>query len=262
VQVQYEIDGSRYESVRFGTDHQNAPNIVLLHGGLGSVSHWKDFPQKLVERTGCNVFAYSRLGHGKSDLPKSPRRSSFLKDEARNTLPSILRQAGIVDPILLGHSDGASIALIHAAAFPHGQQAVIAIAPHVFVESKNTQAIERMREDWNDSELRLKLSRYHLSVDDTFFNWSRAWLSSTFATWDIQAELSSIISPVLVIQGVEDEFGTELQVKAILDKVVSCESFWISDCGHEPFKKHLDQTLEAVGDFIGKIMSTKKCDAT
>ncbi len=247
------MSGCQYETARFGRLESDGPTIVMLHGGLGSVSHWKDFPHKLVESTGCSVFAYSRLGHGHSDPVKSSATAEFLQHEATSTLPAILRLARVVDPILLGHSDGASIALIHAATFPHAQRAVIAIAPHVCVEDKATRAIEQMRDGWSDSALREKLSRHHRNADDTFWDWSRVWLSPSFASWDIRSQLNSILAPVLLIQGANDEFGTPLQVTAIQERAASSEVVWIADCGHEPFKAFPDQTLTAVGDFLARV---------
>lgn len=249
----YAIKGSSFEASYLAGPRPDVPTIVMLHGGLGSISHWGHFPQRLAERAQCNVFLYSRLGHGASDPFASPLTASFMAQEAIFTLPEILRQAGIADPILLGHSDGASIALLHGIAFPGAQRAIIAIAPHVNVETKAITAIQQLRLDWPESLLRQRLARHHDRVDDLFSAWSQVWLSAEFAGWDVCSKLAAILAPLLVVQGTDDEFATSAQILAIQASVTRARLAWISECAHEPFRTHPSETLNAIVGFIGTL---------
>lgn len=244
------IDGSRYETVRWGQPDSSRPTIVLLHGGLGSVSHWRGFAEALAQQSGFSVFAYSRLGHGNSAPPPSQLTHLFMHREAAETLPSILRTVGIERPILVGHSDGASIALLHASMYPKQQRAVVVIAPHVCVEAKATTRIEAMVSKWATSTLRQRLMGHHCSADDLFHSWSQVWLSAEFAQWDIREQLPAIQAPLLVLQGIEDEFATELQVSSITTRLPSTEVLWIPNCGHEPFRSSPEETLGAILHFL------------
>src|SRR5262249_53625904 len=188
----------------------DAPTLVMLHEGLGSLSMWRDFPRRLAERTGARILAYSRHGYGQSAGLAAPRAVSYMHAEALSVLPQLLHQLGIERPILFGHSDGGSIALIHASRYPVA--GVIALAPHVFVEELSVRSIAATKTAFQSTHLRERLARYHADVDGAFWGWNDIWLHPDFRTWNIEAFLPDIQCPVLVIQGQDDEYGTQEQL--------------------------------------------------
>jgi len=194
-----------------------APALVLLHEGLGSVRLWRDFPAALAHATGARVVAFSRFGHGDSDLPPRPRTPRFMHEEALEVLPAVLRALEIADPVLVGHSDGASIALIHAAA--HRVSAVVAIAPHVFVEELCLAEIREAKRAYEADGLRERMGRHHRDPDAAFYGWNDVWLHPEFPHWDITDVLPDITCPVLLIQGEHDQYGTMAQLDAIEARV-------------------------------------------
>ena len=232
--------------------------IVLLHEGLGSLSLWRDFPDKLVAATGRAVFAYSRAGHGASDPPVTPRNGRFMHEEAIDWLPEILDQAGIARAAFLGHSDGGSIALIFAATSPARVAALILEAAHVFVEDVSIASIERMKREYDTTDLRRRLSKHHAHVDAAFTGWNDVWLSPEFRDWNIEEYLPRVIAPTLVIQGEDDEYGTLRQVDAIARQLGGpVETLVLPDCGHSPHRDQPTRVLDAIAKFLHVAQSPK-----
>jgi pimeloyl-ACP methyl ester carboxylesterase len=250
-----DVLGCRIESRWWKSPSQtsDAP-IVLLHEGLGSVGLWRDFPSLLASRTNRDVFAYSRLGHGRSDLPPAPHTTAFMHEEAREWLPAILDRAHVAQATLLGHSDGASIALIFAATFPPRVEALVLEAPHVFVEDLSIRSIEAMRRLYETGDLRARLAKHHLHVDAAFHGWNDVWLDPEFRTWNLEAFLAHVASPTLVIQGENDEYGTLAQVEAIRTQVAgNVEVSVLPQCGHSPHRDHPPQVLTAIEAFLARV---------
>jgi pimeloyl-ACP methyl ester carboxylesterase len=228
------------------------PALVFLHEGLGSIRQWRDFPQKVVQATGCAAIIYDRYGHGQSDVLQERRRTiQFMHDEALRGLPELLEALDVVNPILIGHSDGASIALIHAGAgFP--VRKVVAMAPHVFIEPICLSSIKKATEAFEMTDLPQKLSRYHADARKTFYGWADVWLDPEFEGWDIRGDyLPNITCPVLGIQGHEDEYGTMAQLDEIARRVKGpCELLKLDNCGHAPFRDQPHQVLEKIVSFV------------
>ena len=238
------------ESQRIGP--LEGPTLVFLHEGLGSLGLWRDFPRRLVEETGLGAFVYSRAGYGKSDPAPLPRPVRYMHDEAA-LLPTILAEAGIKEPILVGHSDGASIAIIYAGQ-GNGARALILEAPHVFAEEGGLESIAKMRELYRTTDLREKLSRWHANVDAAFNGWNGAWLDPEFRKWNLEEFLPRIEQPVLIIQGKDDEYGTIKQVEAIQRGANHVQSLLLDDCGHSPHRDQPEKTLEAMARFIRSVL--------
>ena len=222
----------------------------MLHEGLGSVSHWKDFPRVLAEATGAGVFLYSRYGHGNSDALQEPRSVSYMHHEAQIVLPEILRKAGIERPVLLGQSDGASIAILYAGAFPDSVAGLILEAPHVFVEEITISSIAHARVLYQKTDLPQRLARYHAHVDALFWGWNNIWLDPRFRDWNIEAFLDSIRCPVLVLQGAQDEYGTPSQIEAIQRRIPAASAVLLDNCKHAPHRDRPDATLAAIRQFL------------
>ena len=232
----------------------DAPTLVLLHEGLGCVALWRDFPARLAAATGCGVLAYSRLGYGGSDPCPLPRPLTYMHDEALEVLPRVLEVTGIRDAVLVGHSDGGSIALIHAGG--HATPAlrgVVTFAAHVFCEELSVTSIDAARRAYAQGDLRAKLARYHDHVDCAFLGWNGAWLDPEFMHWNLEAFLPAIGVPVLAIQGRDDEYGTAAQVEAIVSGC-GAESLFLDDCGHSPQRDREVATLEAVAGFARRAL--------
>lgn len=231
------------------------PALVLLHEGLGSVSHWRAFPDALARATGRRTVAYSRRGHGASDPRPGPRDPDFMHDEAR-TLDALLDVLGVAAPILVGHSDGGTVALLHAARAGARDRGVVAIAPHVFVETCCVEAIaEVTRRYREDGTLREKLRRHHRDPDHTFFGWSDVWLSPAFRRWNVEAEVAAIEAPVLVVQGRDDPYGTAAQYEAIATGTRGpADVLVLSRCGHAPQRERPALVLETVAGFVRSLL--------
>ena len=226
------------------------PPIVMLHEGLGSVALWKRFPDEVAGATGRVVFVYSRYGHGESDALTGPRDVRYMHEEALLTLPGFLDALGIENPILLGHSDGASIALIYAGAKPDAISGLIVLAPHVFVEDLAVASIAAKKRAYESTDLRSKLARYHADVDGLFRGWNDIWLDPAFRSWNIEAFLPSIEVPVLAIQGVDDEYGTMEQVRRIALGTRDVRVIELQDCAHSPQRDQPARTLAAIADYV------------
>ena len=243
------VAGRRLEIATFGDGGRRAP-IVLLHEGLGSVSQWRDFPLGLAEATGRRVVAYSRYGHGRSDVLRDPRAVEYMHHEGEIVLPALLAELAIDRAILFGHSDGASIALIFAARFPHACEALILEAPHVFVEPLTVESIARIRDVALQTDLLTKLERHHNDARRTFWGWNDIWLDPAFRSWDITARLAAISAPILTLQGNDDEYGTAAQITAIAEYVARVETLFIDNCGHAPHRDAVDAVLAATARFL------------
>ncbi len=249
------VASKRLETLLIAARDQRSPTIVMLHEGLGSVALWKDFPQCMAERTGCGVLVYSRYGHGNSDPLLEKRAVRFMHHEAQVVLPELLNALGIEQPILFGHSDGGSIALIYAGTFPESPRALILEAPHVFVEDLSVESIAAAKVNFQTTEFREKLAKYHAHVDQTFWGWNDIWLDPAFRSWNIEEYLHAIRCPVLCIQGEQDEYGTPAQVKAIQSRIRGTELVMLADCKHSPHRDQRKKTLEAVERFVKKVVS-------
>jgi pimeloyl-ACP methyl ester carboxylesterase len=250
IPCRYLIDGHWLEAARIEAGDAAIPTIVMLHEGLGSVSHWKDFPRVLVEATGAGVFLYSRYGHGGSDALKEPRSVSYMHHEAQVVLPEILQKAGIERPLLFGQSDGASIAILYAGTFPESPAGLILEAPHVFVEDITVSSIAHARVVYQETDLSQRLGRYHSNVDSLFWGWNNIWLDPRFREWNIESYLDSIRCPVLVLQGAQDEYGTTKQIDAIQRRLPSATAVILENCGHAPHRDRCEATLSAISQFL------------
>ena len=248
-----DIAGQELECVRIGIDRPG-PTLVFLHEGLGSVALWRDFPQRVADATARPALIYSRAGYGRSTALAAARTPRYMHDEALVTLPALLDALGIADVILIGHSDGASIALIHAGARVRPVRALVAMAPHVFVEDLSIAGIAQARDDYESTDLRIKLGRYHVDVDAAFRGWNDIWLSPAFRDWNIEPYLSGIACPLLLIQGRDDEYGTLAQLDAIERQVSGrVERVELADCGHSPHRDQPSATLAVIADFVSTL---------
>ena len=248
------IDGYRLEHRWIGPPAADRPALVFLHEGLGSVSLWRDFPDGLCARTGCSGLVYSRAGHGASDPRLAPPTPCFMHDEAVAVLPRVLQAFQLRDVILIGHSDGASIAIIAAGAGAVHARALVLEAPHVFVEEVTIDSIRHMADRYRATDLRDRLARHHgRGVDRLVDDWTRLWLSPEFRSWNIEPSLRSIECPTLVIQGDEDEYGTRTQVDVIADALGDrCETLMVPGCRHAPHADQRGIVEEAMADFISR----------
>lgn len=228
--------------------------LVFLHEGLGSVALWRDFPEKVARRLGMPALVYSRFGYGQSDGLRGKRQVDFMHREANDVLPALLAKLGIGEPLLIGHSDGASIALIHAASHPEVRGLVL-MAPHVFVEPVCVESIARIRETYmRSSDLRQRLSKYHARVDDAFLGWADVWLDPAFLGWSIEDLVGSVTQPMLLIQGRDDEYGTLEQLDRIEARAKGPVQRLVLDrCGHSPYRDQETAVIEAVVGFVRRL---------
>ena len=223
------------ETAWVGPARRGGTELVFLHEGLGSVSAWRDVPAEIAEAAGCAAFVYSRRGYGQSSPVAVPRPLTYMHDEAA-VLPALLAEHGITRPILVGHSDGASIAII-AAGSGLDAKALVLIAPHVFVEDLSVASIAKAAEAYRTTDLRERLARHHADVDGAFWGWNRAWLDPAFRAWNLEAYLPRIAAPTLVVQGAADDYGTLAQVEAIARQLAGpCEQLIVPGAGHAPHR--------------------------
>ena len=236
--------------------HGPAGTLVFLHEGLGSVALWKDFPQRLARRTGCPALVYSRYGYGKSDRLQNPHAVDYMHREALDTLPELLSTLSIRDPILIGHSDGASIALIYAGARCGPLLGAVLMAPHVFVEEITVASIAQARVAFETTDLGRKLARYHDDPVATFYGWNDIWLRPEFRSWNIEEYLPRVVAPLLLIQGMNDQYGTRAQVDAIARQVSGpVDLIMLDQCGHLPHVDQAEETEKAMARFVDGIRS-------
>jgi pimeloyl-ACP methyl ester carboxylesterase len=238
-----------------GPSADSVPTLVFLHEGLGCLAMWRHFPERVASATGCGAFVYSRAGYGDSTPLERARTPSYLHDEAQ-LLPAVLREVKIERPILIGHSDGASIALLYAGsdAIPR-PLGLILEAPHVFVEDITIEGIKRTGELYRSTELAQRLARYHGDqTNAVFWGWYDTWLSPAFRTWNIEACLPRVSCPVLILQGEDDEYGSNKQVQAIAAQVSgSVDLVMLPNCGHTPHRHQQTRVAKGMIDFIRQL---------
>jgi len=248
----------RLEYRMIGPRPDAAPTLVLLHQGLGCVGMWEDFPEKLQAATGCGVFVYSRAGYGQSSPVELPRPMSFMHTEAQDTLPQILEAIGFQRGLLIGHSDGASIAAIYAGSHQdHRIGGVVLIAPHFIVEDVTIKAIAEMRDAYETGDLRAKMARWHADVDATARGWSDVWLKGDFRKWDLTEFLAYIRVPMLIVQGEYDNYGTVRQIE-IAQEECYCpvEVALLPAVKHAPQREAPEVTLKTISEFVGRVMQS------
>lgn len=242
-----ELDGRHVEYEELGAERPG-PALVFLHEGLGSLGLWREFPARVSEATGRRAVIYSRSGNGWSDPPEGPRTASFMHEEAREVLPRLLEAWGAQEPLLIGHSDGASIALIYAA--EHPVRGVVAMAPHVLVEEMTLAEIRRARTRYQQEGLRERMAAHHRDPDAAFYGWNDVWLDPGFPAWNIEDLISQITAPVLLIQGSEDPYGTLAQIDSVAARVRGPVDRVVLPCRHAPHVQAPEATLAAVREFV------------
>ena len=255
------VDGKRLETLWIEPGDKDRPTIVMLHEGLGSVALWKDFPQLLASRTDCGVLVYSRYGLGNSDKLREKRPVEFMHHEGEVVLPELLDKLNIAKPIVLGHRDGGSIAIIFAGKYPDWPRALILEAPHVFVEDLSVASISQAKVAYLTTDLPRKLGRYHQHVDATFWGWNDIWLDPQFRAWNIEEYLPAIRCPVLCIQGEDDEYGTVAQLQAIRARVGEAEILMLPNCKHSPHRDQPERTLERTAEFVAAVEGREEATA-
>lgn len=240
------IGPGNIDYIRIAGREPDSPTFVMLHEGLGSVSMWRDFPTQLAAATGGHVIVYSRHGYGKSSPLRGKRDVRYMHDEALVVLPQLLDALGIDNPILFGHSDGGSIALIHAGGSGRKVRGVVALAPHVLVEDISVKSIAGAKHTYETTDLRERLGRHHDDVDGVFWGWNDIWLHPAFRSWNIEEYLANIDCPVLVIQGNDDEYGTHEQLTRIARGARDVELLALENCRHSPHRDQRDAVLQGV----------------
>jgi pimeloyl-ACP methyl ester carboxylesterase len=246
------ISSSAVPPINYEWMQGEEPALVFLHEGLGSIRQWRDFPAQLCAATGCRGLVYDRYGYGQSDVLAEPRRTvRFMHDEGLVSLPELLKTLSVKKPILIGHSDGASIALIHAGA-GHAARGVVAMAPHVFIEPECLSSITKISSEFEKGDLASRLGRYHRDARKTFYGWADVWLDPEFKGWDIRDDyLPGVRCPVLAIQGYDDEYGTMAQLDEIGSRVRGlCKLLKLENCGHAPFRDQPEKVIAEVAAFV------------
>lgn len=249
-----EINGHHIEYTDIPAARRTTAVLVMLHEELGSLAMWRDFPKKLARATGCRIVTYSRLGYGKSDRFVAPRGLNYMHREALDELPAMRAVLAIDNPILVGHGDGASIALIHAGAKRWPVRGLILEAPHVFVEDKSIAGIEETKNAYEDGGLKPHLTRYHDDIEGVFRGWSDTWLSPAFRKWTIEEYLPCVTCPVLAIQGLDDQYGTLAQINTIGRAVKGpFEKLVLENCMHAPHRDQEEDVLAAMAGFVDEL---------
>jgi pimeloyl-ACP methyl ester carboxylesterase len=256
--VQVEADGRRFEIEHafVGRDDARAPLLVFLHEGLGSLSMWRDFPQRLCDAAGVRGLVYSRPGYGRSTPRASGERwqPDFMHRQAEQVLPALLHALGVAGRYaLFGHSDGGSIALIHAAAFPERVSQAIVLAPHILVEDLSVTSIAATRATYLATDLKQRLARHHADPDSAFWGWNDIWLDPAFRDWNLAPTLARIRCPLLAIQGLDDEYGTMAQIDGIAAALPAgqCRLLRLTACGHSPHRDQPGAVIDAAQSFLG-----------
>jgi pimeloyl-ACP methyl ester carboxylesterase len=231
-----------------------APLLVFLHEGLGSLAMWKDFPARLCAAVGCRGLVYSRPGYGRSSPHRAPLAPDFMHRQAHQVLPALLSALHVDTaadpPWLFGHSDGGSIALLHAARFPEWVAGLIVLAPHIVVEALSLRSIAAARDAFAEGDLRARLARYHDDVDGAFRGWNDIWLQPDFAAWTIEEELAPIRCPLLAVQGLDDAYGTLEQIRGIARHVPHTQLLELPGCGHSPQRDQPEALIDAAVRFL------------
>ena len=251
-----QLGQTRLEYRMIGPRPDAAPTLVLLHEGLGSADIWGGFAQELATATGTGVFAYSRAGYGQSSRSQLPRPVSFMHDEARDVLPLVLDAMGFRRGLLVGHSDGASIAAIYAGSVQdHRVRGLALMAPHFFTEDMGIAEIARAKIAFETGPLRAKLARLHADPDNAFHNWSGPWLDPEFRKWELSDALAHIRVPILIVQGENDQYGTMRQIEmAQQECYCPVEVAMLPDTRHAPYREAPEGTLRAISDFANRVL--------
>ncbi len=245
-----DVDGARLEATWVGPPRDGGPELVFLHEGLGSITQWRETPATIADIARRPALVYARQGYGRSTPAKVPRPLTYMHDEAVR-LPQVLAAAGVRDPILIGHSDGASIAIIAAGTRAVAPRAMVLIAPHVFVEDISVRSINRAAVEYRTGDLREKLARHHADVDGAVWGWNRAWLDPDFRLWTLEHFLRAITAPTLIVQGRDDEYGTIAQVDAIARQISGpCERLIVDGAGHAPHRSQPPKVDKAIATFV------------
>ena len=242
-----------------GAEDAPGPVLLFLHEGLGSVAMWKDFPQQLSIALGLRGLVYSRPAYGRSTSRAADEvwGLDFMHRQAYEVLPALREALGLTNPVILvGHSDGGSIALLHAARHPQTVAAAVLMAPHVFVEPVTVRSIAEAAEAYKSGNLRDKLARYHSDLDSAFGGWSAIWLNPAFLDWNIEQEARLLQCPVFAIQGVDDEYGTLEQIRSIARAAPHTELLELTACGHSPHRDQLEQVIAGIEKFIYSMRQT------
>jgi benzoate-CoA ligase len=247
------IAGRSLEYRRIASNSDESPTLVFLHEGLGSISLWKEFPDRLAAACGCNALVYSRYGNGFSDTLTEHRRPDYMHREALEALPEILARLSIRRPVLFGHSDGASIAIIHEGMGPRNAVGMILCAPHVFVEEITLRNIQAAKVAYESTGLRARLARHHADADRTFRGWNDIWLHQDFRSWNIEGGLPDVRCPVLAIQGADDEYGTFEQIDRIAARAAKVDVCKLPDCRHSPHRDQPDAVIGASVKFFRQL---------
>ena len=245
------VNGLKLEYRDYPATLEGRPTLLLLHEGLGCVTMWRHFPEKLAATTGCRLIVWSRAGYGGSDAYAELRTPRYMHREAEEMLPALIAALGIERPLLIGHSDGGSIALIFAGTYPAVPVAVAVMAPHEFVEKVTLAGIREARVAWETTDLPKKLARYHhAQTERVFSDWNDTWLSPVYRDWNIEEYLPKIRCPVLAIQGEQDEYATMRQIDVIGERVPGTELVKLAQCGHSPHRDQEAAVLDALAAFV------------
>lgn len=249
------VNGTRLEYACWGPAPDQAPTIVLLHEGLGCVALWRDFPAKLAAATGMGVLAYSRAGYGQSDSKPLPWPITYMTDEAVQVLPHVLDAIGFRSGVLMGHSDGATIASIYCGSISDFRvRGLIVMAPHYFTEPMGLAAIAQAKQGYDQGDLKSKLAKYHRHVDNAFRGWNDSWLNPEFQSWNVADVIDYLRIPALAIQGADDEYGTLAQINEIASRSYAPVDVEIlPDCGHAPQFDQPEKVLAVVADFTAHL---------
>lgn len=250
-----DVAGQRLEYRMVGPRPSEAPTLVLLHEGLGSAGLWGDFPERLSAATGAGVFVYSRAGYGQSSPVSLPRPLTYMHDEAQVALPAVLDAIGWRHGLLVGHSDGASIAAIYAGTHQdHRLDGIVLIAPHFIVEDVSIASIREAKTAYETTDLKTKLGRWHRDPDNAFRGWNDAWLDPAFRQWDISEQLAFIRVPMLIVQGANDQYGTVKQIEVAKDECYCPVEVALLDAKHTPQREAPDETLRVIADFSMRLL--------
>ena len=249
------IAGVRLEAACWGPPPGEAPTVVMLHEGLGSVGLWRDFPEKIAAATGWGVFAWSRAGYGRSDPAPLPRPVDYMTREATEVLPHVLDAIGFRRGVLLGHSDGATIAAEYAGGVEDLRvRGLILIAPHFFTEPAGLAAIAEAKAAYDGGDLRGRLAKHHEHVDVAFNGWADAWLNPAFHDWNVAECIDYLRVPTLAIQGREDRYGTLAQIEELETRSYApVDRLVLDGCGHSPHREKPEETLGAVAEFVARL---------
>lgn len=249
------VQGKALEYACFGPAPEDAPTLVLLHEGLGCVALWRDVPRVLAERTGFGVFVYSRQGYGASDPAAMPRPLDYMTREAVDMLPAVLDGIGFRTGALVGHSDGATIAAIHAGKVQDPRvRGVVLIAPHFFTEADGLAAIAQARVAFETGDLAVRLGKYHTDAAHSFAGWCDSWLHPDFVAWNVADVLDAIAVPVLAVQGDADPYGTLAQIEVITARApCAVAPLILPQVGHAPHLEQAEGVLSAIAGFLQEL---------